>query len=79
MNLAKTFAAVAAASMAVAPLAASASPAARLSLAPAVKGMVAAAPAGKKAKISQAGIIALVVIGVGGAIGGIVAATTGSR
>ncbi|MBX9797358.1 hypothetical protein [Sphingomonas sp.] len=79
MSFAKIFVAAAAASMAVAPIAASASPAAGLSIAPAVKGMTAAAPSGKKGKISQAGIIAIVVIAAGGAIAGIVAGTTGSN
>ncbi len=79
MSFAKMFVVAAAATMAVAPIAASASPAAGLSIAPALKGVVAAAPKGKKAKLSQAGVIAIVVIAAGGAIAGIVAGTTGTN
>lgn len=70
--------AVAAASMLASPvLAASANPAAGLSLAPALKSLRASAPTAKKSKLSQTGTIAVVVIAVGGAIAGIVAGTTG--
>ena len=80
MSFAKILASVAAASLAVSPvMAASTNPAAGLSLAPALKSLRASAPTGKKSKIAQAGIIAIVVIAVGGAIGGIVAGTSSSR
>lgn len=80
MSVGKIMAAVAAASLAVSPaMAASANPAAGLSLAPAVKSLRVSAPVAKKNKIAQAGVIALVVIAVGGAIGGIVAGTTSSN
>ena len=78
MSFAKILTAVAAASMAVSPvMAASANPAAGLSLAPAIKSLRASAPTGKKSKIGQTGVIVIVVLAVGGAIGGIVAGTTG--
>ena len=80
MSFAKILASVAAVSLAASPvMAASTNPAAGLSLAPALKSLRASAPAGKKSKIGQTGIIAIVVIAVGGAIGGIVAGTSGSR
>lgn len=80
MSFAKFLITAAAASMAVSPvMAASANPASGLSLAPALKSLRANAPASKKAKISQTGVIAIVVIAVGGAIAGIVAGTTGSN
>ncbi|MBY0284864.1 MAG: hypothetical protein K2W81_13005 [Sphingomonas sp.] len=78
MSFAKILTAVAAASMAVTPvMAASANPAAGLSLAPAIKSLRASAPTAKKSKLSQGATIAIVVVVVGGAIGGIVAGTTG--
>lgn len=80
MSVGKIMAAVAAASLAVSPaMAASANPAAGLSLAPAVKSLRVSTPAAKKSKIAQTGVIAIVVIAVGGAIAGIVAGTTGSN
>ena len=80
MSFAKILASVAAVSLAASPvMAASTNSAAGLSLAPALKSLRASAPAGKKSKIGQTGIIAIVVIAVGGAIGGIVAGTSGSR
>lgn len=80
MSFAKIMTAVAAASMLASPvLAASANPAAGLSLAPALKSLRASAPTAKKSKLSQTGTIAIVVIAVGGAIAGIVAGTTGNN
>lgn len=78
MSFGKIMVSVAAASLAVSPVMAAASnPAAGLSLAPALKSLRASAPTGKKSKIGQTGVIAIVVIAVGGAIAGIVAGTTG--
>lgn len=80
MSVAKILLTVAAASMAVSPaLAAASNPASSLSLAPAAKSLRVASTVSKKSKISQTGVIAIVVIAVGGAIGGIVAGTTGSN
>jgi hypothetical protein len=80
MSFAKILASAAAASLAVSPvMAASTNPAADLSLAPALKSLRASGPSAKKSKIAQAGVIAIVVIAVGGAIGGIVAGTSSSR
>jgi hypothetical protein len=79
MSFAKILASVAAASLAVSPvMAASTNPAADLSLAPALKSLRTSTHAGKKSKVAQAGIIAIVVIAAGGAIAGIVAGSTGS-
>lgn len=79
MSIGKFLVTAAAASMAIAPaMAQSANPAAGLSLAPTAKSIRAATPAKKKNKIGQAGVIAIVVLAVGGAIGGIVAGTTGT-
>lgn len=80
MSFAKILTAVAAVSMAASPVtAASANPAAGLSLAPAIKSLRASAPTGKKSRLSQGATIAIVVLVVGGAIGGIVAGTSSSR
>jgi len=79
MSVAKIMMTVAAASLAVSPaLAAASNPASGLSLAPALKSLRASSPVAKKSKISQTGVIAIVVIAAGGAIAGIVAGTTGS-
>ncbi|MBA3879378.1 MAG: hypothetical protein C0500_06660 [Sphingobium sp.] len=80
MSVAKILLTVAAASMAVSPaLAAANNPASSLSLAPAAKSLRVASTVSKKSKISQTGVIAIVVIAAGGAIAGIVAGTTGSN
>lgn len=76
MTFAKIVMAAAVASMAVAP-AVAANPAAGLSIAPSVKSLRAVSKTGKKSNIGQTATIAIVVIAVGGAIGGIVAGTTG--
>lgn len=69
----------AAASMAIAPaMAASANPASSLSLAPVAKSVRAGTPAAKKNKLAGVGVVVLVLLGVGAAVGGIVAASTGS-
>lgn len=77
MSIGKFLVTVAAVSMAVAPAAAqSAKAAGGLSLAPVGKSVRVASPAGKKTKAVSAGVIVLAVVAVGGAIGGIVAATS---
>ncbi len=79
MSLGKFLVVAAAASMAVAPaMAQSANPAAGLSLAPAAKSVRVATLTKKKNKISQAGIIVVLVLAAGGIAGGIAGATSGN-
>lgn len=79
MSIAKFLIAGAAASLVVSPvLAAPTNPAAQLSIAPALKAVRADAPTAKKSKVVNGVVIAIIVIAVGAAIGGIVAGTTGS-
>ncbi len=79
MSFAKILIAAAAATMVVSPvMAASTDSAAKLSLAPSLKSVRAAASTAKKSKITHGATIAIIVIAVGAAIGGIVAGTTGA-
>ena len=75
----KVLAAAAAVTLAAAPAMAASNPASGLSLSNSVKSARVAAITGKKNKALSGGVIALIVIAVGGAIGGIVAATSSSR
>ncbi|MBX9797359.1 hypothetical protein [Sphingomonas sp.] len=77
MSFGKFLAVTAAALMAVAPVAAAAqstNPAAGLSIAPAAKTAIAPAPAGKKSRFGQGGLIAGVVVAVGLSIAALVVA-----
>ncbi len=84
MRMSNKFAAVAVASLVLAPVAAAANPAAGLSLAPVAKSVAASAGKGKKTKLSQGGTV-LVVLAAAGGVGiaaGILAtrnATSASR
>lgn len=79
MRFAKILVTAAAASMAIAPaMAASANPASGLSLVSAKSARVGKSVS-KKSKLEGAGLIAVIVIGGGALIGGIIAATDGNN
>jgi len=75
----KFLVAVSALTLATAPAMAAANPASGLSIVSAAKSARVGTVSAKKNKALSGGVIALIVIAVGGAIGGIVAATSSSR